>query len=206
MTSDEDAVVFHDYELQRLTEGFGRVRIRTVGDLSSLKLKGSSETVPTLSEIVELVDGRVPLLIEIKDQDGGLGEDVGILEAAVARALDGYSGPVAIMSFNPNSVSAMQALLPDVPRGLVTEDFEVGEWNAPPERLSALSAIADFDRVGASFVSHDRNHLSMPVIGELKARGIPVLCWTIRSPQEEAEARKVADNVTFEGYLPVTGA
>ena len=206
LTRDDRAVVFHDYELQRLTDGFGRVRTRMASDLSTLKLKGSFETVPDLPEILSLVSGQVPVLIEIKDQDGALGEDVGPLEAAVAASLDGYSGPVAVMSFNPHSVSAMQALAPSVPRGLVTDAFLPVNWTAPADRLSALSAIVDFDRVGASFISHNHRHLSMPAVADLKARDVPVLCWTIRSPEEEAVARRIADNVTFEGYSPVTGA
>lgn len=206
LTRDDAAVVFHDYDLQRLTDGFGRVRSRTVADLATLKLKGGSETVPDLTEILDLVSGQVPLLIEVKDQDGALGEDVGPLEAALAACIDGYTGPIAVMSFNPHSVSAMQALAPSVPRGLVTEAFVLGNWNAPQERLAELSNIPDFDRVGASFISHNHRHLAMQAVADLKARDVPILCWTIRSPEEEAAARRIADNVTFEGYSPPIGA
>lgn len=206
LTADAAAVVFHDYDLERLTDGVGRVRARTAKDLSTLRLKGSTETIPDFSEVLSLVNGQVPLLVEMKDQDGALGEDVGKLEADVARALEEYSGPVAVMSFNPHSVSAMQTLAPDVPRGLVTEDFRSEEWSATPERRAALSRIEDFDRVGACFISHDHRALDMPAVTALKQRGIPVLCWTIRTPEEEARARRIADNVTFEGYFPVSDA
>lgn len=206
LTRDDDAVVFHDYTLQRLTDGVGRVRTRTMSDLATLRLKGSSETVPSLFEVLQIVSGQVPILVEIKDQDGSLGEDVGPLEAAVAECLEGYTGPVAVMSFNPHSVSAMQTLAPSVPRGLVTGPFLPRDWEAPKERLSALSQIVDFDRVGASFISHDQKHLSSAVVAALKERDVPVLCWTVRSPEQEAEARKFADNVTFEGYVPEIGA
>lgn len=206
LTADAAAVVFHDYDLERLTDGVGRVRARTAKDLSTLRLKGSTETIPDFSEVLSLVNGQVPLLVEMKDQDGALGEDVGKLEADVARALEEYSGPVAVMSFNPHSVSAMQTLAPDVPRGLVTEDFRSEEWSATPERRAALSRIEDFDRVGACFISHDHRALDMPAVTALKQRGIPVFCWTIRTPEEEARARRIADNVTFEGYFPVSDA
>lgn len=202
LTRDAKAVVFHDYQLQRLTDTFGKVQARTASDLGTLRLTGSSETVPSLSEVLDLVAGRVPLLIEIKDQDGALGDEVGTLEAAVADCLEDYSGPVAVMSFNPNSVLAMQTLAPSVPRGLVTDAFLPEDWNAPTDRLSDLAQILDFDRVGASFVSHNHKHLTMQAVTDLKARDVPVLCWTVRSPEEEALAREIADNVTFEGYLP----
>lgn len=206
LTADGRAAVFHDYMLERLTEGVGRLRTRTLADLATLRLKGSRETVPSLSDILGLVSGRVPLLIEIKDQDGALGDDVGALETAVAESLEGYVGPVAVMSFNPHSVSAFQALAPNLPRGLVTDDFNARDWKASEDRLAALASIKDFERVGASFVSHDRRSLNKPPILELKSRGVPVLCWTVRSPEEEAEARNIADNVTFERYLPVVPA
>ena len=206
LTADDAAVVFHDYKLDRLTDGIGRVRKRTRADLATLRLKGGREAVPDLPEILGIVDGQVPLLIELKYQDGALGDDVGVREADVAHHLDGYHGPVAVMSFNPNSTLAMQALAPDIPRGLVTDAFLPEEWDAPEDRLRALAKIEDFDRVGAAFISHNRRDLQSKAVSELKSRGVPVLCWTIRSLDQEAEARRIADNVTFEGYLPAMHA
>ncbi len=206
LTSDGAAVVFHDDTLDRLTEGVGPVRNRTRNDLAKLKLSGSDETVPSLREILEIIDGRVPLLVEVKDQDGALGYDARPLEAAVAKDLEGYPGPVAVMSFNPYSVSALQTLAPGIPRGLVTDAFDSAHSNLPESQLERLRRIEDFDRVGASFVSHNHRHLDMGAIGELKARGVPVLCWTVRSTEEEAIARRIADNVTFEQYLAPLGA
>lgn len=206
LTSDDAAVVFHDDYLERMTDGVGRVRRRTRADLATLRLRGGRETVPGFSEVLALVDGRVPLLVEIKDQDGALGEGVGALEAAVAHDLDGYDGPVALMSFNPHSVSALQALAPEVPRGLVTDAFTKTDWEAPEMRRQSLRKIEGFDRVGACFISHNRRYLDTEPVSQLKSRGVPVLTWTIRSPEEEAIARAIADNVTFEGYLPALSA
>ncbi len=206
LTSDGAAVVFHDDTVDRLTEGVGPVRNRTRSEFATLKLSGSDETVPSLLEILEIIDGRVPLLVEVKDQDGALGDDVGPLEAAVARDLEGYPGPVAVMSFNPNSISALQSLAPGIPRGLVTDAFDSAHADLPESQLERLRRIEDFDRVGASFVSHNHLHLDMGAIAELKARDVPVLCWTVRSAQEEAIARRIADNVTFEQYLAPLGA
>ncbi|MEM7753928.1 MAG: glycerophosphodiester phosphodiesterase family protein, partial [Pseudomonadota bacterium] len=179
---------------------------QTSTDLSTLRLLGGDETVPSFPEVLAIVDGQVPLLVELKDQDGALGKNVGPLEAAVADALPGYAGPLAVMSFNPHSVAALQKLAPDVPRGLVTMDFNKAVPEAPRQTVEALSRIEDFDRVGASFVSHSHRDLAMPAIAALRARGVPILCWTIRSPEEEATARQIADNVTFEGYFPPANA
>ncbi len=197
---DDAAMVFHDYDLARLTGRSGMVRGLPAAELATIPLTGGSDGIPTLSEVLSIVAGRVPLLVEIKDQDGALGTDVGPLEHAVADALRGYAGPVAVMSFNPHSVAAMAALLPDMPRGLTTCGFDPADWPVSAERCAELRGIPDFDRVGASFISHDKADLDNPRVAGLKSLGAGILCWTIRSPEQEAGARRVADNITFEGY------
>ncbi len=198
---DGVAMVFHDYDLRRLTGRSGPIRALDAADLAALPLQGGDAGVPTLTEVLGLVAGRVPLLIEIKDQDGAMGPDVGPLEAACAQALDGYAGPVAVMSFNPHSVAAMQRLAPQVPRGLTTSAYSAEDWPLTPQKArDRLREIPDYDLVGACFVSHEAADLDRPRVAELKAAGASVLCWTIKSPEAEAKARRVADNITFEGY------
>lgn len=200
-SADGVPMVFHDYALERLTLGHGPIRGQTSAELGALLLAGSGEGIPTLAEVLELVGGRAPLLIEIKDQDGANGPDVGPLEEAVAEALTGYGGPVAVMSFNPHSIAAMARLAPDLPRGLTTSAYRLRNWRLLPQSIAdARRLIPDYERVGASFVSHEADDLTNPRVTELAAGGAPVLCWTIRNPEQEAEARKIADNVTFEGY------
>lgn len=200
---DGVAMVFHDDDLRRLTGQEGPVRARTAADLGCLALLGTGETVPRLSEILALVAGRAPLLIEVKDQDGGLGERVGPLEAAVARDLAGYEGPVALMSFNPESVAALADLLPGIPRGLTTCGFRPEDWPTVGDaRRAVLSAMPDLERVGAAFISHDHRDLDSPHVARAAAAGLPILTWTIRSPADEIRARRIAANVTFEGYRP----
>ncbi|WP_204112957.1 glycerophosphodiester phosphodiesterase family protein [Shimia biformata] len=201
LSADGQAMVFHDYHLARLTAQTGPIRQRTSAELAGVPLTGGDEGIPTLPEILSLVAGKVPLLVEIKDQDGALGVNVGQLEQAVGAALADYAGPVAVMSFNPHSVAAMAWHAPDVARGLVTEAFAADEWPlVPATTRERLAGIPDFEAVGASFVSHDRKDLTSPAVAALKARAVPVLCWTVRSPEEEATARRIADNITFEGY------
>jgi glycerophosphoryl diester phosphodiesterase len=118
LSSDGVAMVFHDYDLGRLTEKKGAVRQLSAEALGQVRLKGGTDTIPTLEQVLEQVAGRVPLLIEIKDQDGAMGANVGALEAAAARALSGYKGLVAVMSFNPHSMIAMAGLAPDIPQAI----------------------------------------------------------------------------------------
>jgi len=201
LSADGQAMVFHDYDLDRLTLETGPVRGRTAAALSAIPLSGGQTPMPTLPEFLKLVDGRVPLLLEIKDQDGALGSDVGPLEAAVAAALDGYGGEVAVMSFNPHSMAVMQRIAGDVLRGLVTESFPSADWPVPAPTLERLRGIPDYDHVGACFISHEAADLERPRVSALKETGASVLCWTIRSKAEEEQARRIAHNVTFEGYL-----
>ena len=201
LSADGQAMVFHDYDLKRLTAETGPVRQRSATDLGRITLaSGDGEGIPTLAEVLEIVAGQVPLLIEIKDQDGGMGPDVGPLEQAAARVLQGYGGPVAVMSFNPHSVAAFGAAAPGLPRGLTTSAYDPGDWNLSRATCDRLRDIPDFDRVGASFISHEAADLARDRVQALRAAGVPVLCWTIRSEAQDRAARAFADNVTFEGY------
>lgn len=209
-SSDGEAMVFHDDLLDRLTYDTGPIKARSVAELQRIRVRSSPEPIPTFRQVLAEVAGRVPLLVEIKDQSGVFGPTDGAIEAAAAAAVRGYDGPVAFMSFNPASVGHMQRLAPDLPRGLTTYAFPVDDFPAPigPEleaHRQALAAIADYDAVEASFISHHWRDLGRARVAELKARGAAVLCWTIRSPGEEAEARRVAQNITFERYLAARG-
>ncbi len=201
LSADGQAMVFHDYDLGRLTDAKGPVNARTAAELAQIPLKGGSEGILTLKEVLELINGRVPLLIEIKDQDGAMGTNVGPLEQATALAISTYTGPLAVMSFNPHSVAEMARLSPDVARGIVTSAYDPDDWPLSTEMCDVLRDIPDYDRTGASFISHEACDLDRPRVRALKQGGARILCWTIRSPLEEAEARRIAENITFEGYL-----
>ncbi|KEO52645.1 glycerophosphodiester phosphodiesterase family protein [Thioclava pacifica] len=202
ISSDGVPMVFHDYKLDRLTGETGLVRERSAAELGAIQLKGGDEGIPTLAEVLKIVGGQVPMLIELKDQDGALGLNVGPLEEATAHLLRDYKGPVAVMSFNPHAVDAFARLAPGVPVGLTTSAYEQNDWAfLPVARGDELRPIPDFERIGAAFISHEAKDLTAARVAELKGLGVPVLCWTIRSVDEEALARQVADNVTFEGYL-----
>lgn len=201
LSADGRAMVFHDAALGRLTPESGPLSGRTAAELGRIPLRGADEGIPTLAEMLELTRGRVALLVEIKDQDGAMGPRVGALEAAVAEDLARYDGPVAVMSFNPHAVAAFGAAAPHLPRGLTTSAYRVRDWPALPAAVRRrLREIPDYARVGASFLSHEASDLGRPRVAALKAAGAALLCWTIRSAAAEAEARRIADNVTFEGY------
>lgn len=202
LSSDGAAIVFHDYDLGRLTGETGPVRRRSRAELGQIALTDSANRIEDLDALLNLVAGQVPLLIELKDQDGAMGPDIGPLEEATAAALKTYDGPVAVMSFNPHSTIRMGQLLPDLPRGLTTSDYQSPSWPLGEATRAHLREIPDFERSGSSFISHEARDLARPRVAELRAKGAAILCWTIRSEAEANEALKYADNITFEGFLP----
>ena len=201
LTRDGHAVVFHDEDVARLTTGTGLVRDKTLAQMQDLVVRDSADPVPTFAQLLDLVAGRVPLLVELKDQTDTMSPTDGRLETATAAALAAYAGPVAVMSFNPHSIVQMARLAPNIPRGLTTSAFEPGSW-APLDRArcAELRDIPDYDRSLSSFISHEAADLNRPRVAHLAALGAKILCWTIRSPEAEALARKWAQNITFEGY------
>ena len=207
LSSDGCAMVFHDNDLDRLAEASGPVRARTCSALQAIPLKGGDgEGIPELAEVLELVAGQVPLLIELKDQNGEMGLTDGALERATAKALKGYAGPVAVLSFHPHSVADLARLAPDLARGIPTSAYDPAEWPELPRAVcDGLRGIPDFARTGSSFISHEAGDLPRPRVQALRNDGVPVLCWTVTSAAEETAARVFADNVTFEQYLsPLT--
>lgn len=207
LSSDGIAMVFHDHDLDRLTDATGPVHAKTAAELGKIRLKHSDETIPTLTEILALIAGQTALLIEIKDQDGAQGPNIGPLESATARALAPYHGPshpfpVAVMSFNPHSIAEMARLAPHIPRGLTTSAYDPSDWAPlPADICTRLRDIPDYTRTGASFISHEWADLARPRVADLKSMGAKILCWTVTSAKEDATARKIADNITFEQYL-----
>lgn len=200
LSADGVAMVFHDEELDRLTAEQGPLNARTAAELTRIKLKDSDDTIPIFAQVLSLIGGAVPLLVEIKDQTLTMSETDGRLETATAHDLEHYSGPVALMSFNPASIAHMARLAPNLPRGLTTSAYDADWVPLSVATCDRLREIPDYDATLSSFISHEAHDLARPRVADLKAQGAVILCWTIRSPEAEAKARQIAHNITFEGY------
>ncbi|MFM9852539.1 MAG: glycerophosphodiester phosphodiesterase family protein [Sphingomonadaceae bacterium] len=189
---DGEAFVFHDDTLNRLTFASGETVKTAAHTLDQTQLRGSHETIPRLTEILAMVRGQVPLLIEIKAADA----KVGVLCLSVRRALEGYRGDVAIMSFNPKVVAWFGRRAPRVTRGLVISDQgHAGMWQVNKRR--ALRRIA-FWQAAPDFLAYDVRDLPSGFASAQRKRGLPILTWTVRTAPEERVAFGSADEIIYE--------
>jgi glycerophosphoryl diester phosphodiesterase len=203
LSADGVPIVFHDYELDRLTNETGLVSQRNALELQQIPLSGGTRTIPRFDEFLSHVAGRVPVLVELKDQDGALGPALSELESTACEIMRSYEGPIAVMSFNPHMIARCAMLAPNVPRGIVTDPYNAADWpNVPDDRRAELAQIPHYDLINASFISHNRTDLSAQRVAELKSQGATTFCWTVRTKTQESDARKIVDSITFEGYMP----
>ena len=201
LTADGEAVVFHDFVLDRLTAERGRVADRTAADLAGLVLTGSRDTVPTLAAILSLIAGRVPLVCEIKSRFDG---DMRLADRAAAVA-DGYDGPLAFKSFDPAVVAHLRAAGCREPLGIVAEaDYDDPEWEGlSAARKRDLAEMLHFADTRPDFVSYSVGDLPHAVPHLCRVgMGLPVMTWTVRTPEQRQRAANWADQMVFEGFVP----
>lgn len=204
---DGTPVVFHDAHLGRLTTASGPVSAYTAAELGRMELTGSADhaTIPTFAELLALVDGRVPILAEVKSE-WSLVDPVAM--AALTAVLRGYRGPIVLMSFDPDVLDALAGLAPDIPRGLVSGSFRApdgsGWWPGllDDERRRKLENLADFERTAASLIAYEGAALPCQRVSALRSQGTPVLAWTIRTQAQWDHAARFADAPIFEGQCP----
>ena len=190
LTADDQAVVFHDFSLERLTAARGAVIDRTAAELASLPLTGDDNGIPSLTAMLERVAGQVPLLIEVKSRRRW---PVARLCAAVARALSGYSGAHAVMSFDPRVAAWFRAHAPGHVTGLIYSEFEQRGWLAALRRRWALWLARP------DFLACDVRGLPGRFTAAQRRRGLPIATWTVRSPALRQTARANADALIAEG-------
>ncbi len=190
-TKDGALVLFHDAELRRMTGQDGIVRKTTLSELKELSLGGGKEKIPTFSEFLELVNGKTPLLIEIKD----VPRKSPVKE--VLRALEGYRGEFALQSFHPLYINEIRKRAPHILRGQLgcgSEHFSPRNYFLKQMPLHALTK--------PDFISYDVRTLPSARVAALRENGTLVLGWTVRSEEERERIRPYTDNIIFEKITP----
>lgn len=198
LSANGQVVVFHDDTLDRMTGESGPVSRLWSDDLTKLTLLDSDQKIPLLEDVLTLVAGRVPLIVEIKN----VRLRIGRLEAPVARLLERYGGACAVSSFNVATVAWCARQLPKLPRGQNVMRFREGRFlpdRKPP--LSFRQMLAN-RALRPQFIGCTTDSLPHPTAQRLRERGVPLLVFTVRDEEQRALAMTHADNIFFEGFIP----
>jgi glycerophosphoryl diester phosphodiesterase len=201
LTVDGEAMVHHDDALGRLTEGSGALRGMTAEELKAVRFKDTPERMMSLADLLALVKGRVPIVIEVKSHFDG---DRRLVER-MAQVLRTYAGPVAGMSFDPDQVLALREAMPELPRGIVAERiYSEADWpEASADQRKGMQHLKHALHTRPHFVAYAVNDL--PALAPWIARhvfGLPLLTWTVRTPEQRERAARYADQTIFEGFCP----
>jgi glycerophosphoryl diester phosphodiesterase len=191
-------MVHHDAELGRLQEGSGRLDGLAACRLTAIPYRGTTDRMMTLGDLLDLVGGRVALLLEMKSRFDGDPR----LPERLAAVVQSYAGPVAAMSFDPRLIQALQDVAPGLPRGLIGQSIR-RRRQAGAAHQDAFAYLLHAARSRPHFIAY--NIADLPAAGPLLARhllGMPLLTWTVRTAGERERAGRWADQVIFEGFRP----
>lgn len=197
LSADGEAVVFHDATLERLCGVEGRLSDHHTADLTKMKLMGTEETIPTLSDALTLIGHRAMVLIELKTPYG----DVGPLEKRVSEILIDHNGPIAVIGFNPYSHAWFASHHPQILRGLDSYSYKDSETMAREQRR-AYAKLEHVNLAKPHFLALGMDILASEPASKLRQQGLPIVAWTVRTAEERALAQAHADNIIFEGFLP----
>jgi glycerophosphoryl diester phosphodiesterase len=203
ITADGEAVVHHDDALGRLTEGSGRLAAMTAAELKRVPFKATADRIITLGELLDLIAGRVTLVIELKSHWDGDPR----LPRRAAAVLSGYGGRAALMSFDPFQIATVRAAAPALVRGLVAERVRGRPGHRSAQGLAtrlrrAVAYATNLVRARPQFLAYAVADLPALPARIAHALGLPVLTWTVRTDADRATAAKWADQIIFEGWRP----
>ncbi len=198
LSKDGKLVVFHDDTLDRVCGREGRVIDFTAEELAGFSLNGTADGIPLFSDVLALIDGKVQLLVEIKEDPG-----VSAVSLAACEMLKDYKGEYIIESFNPLSLNTVKKKMPKVLRGILSHRYYEYEHYRKPLYFLLQTLLLNF-LCRPAFIAYDHRHASSFALRFVRfVYGIPTMAWTVRSLEEEHEARKRGfDGIIFENYLP----
>lgn len=196
LTKDGQAVVFHDDTLTRMTGESGTIRGHTYTELQNLALDGTCYRIPLFQDVLAHVDGRVPLLIELKNK-----KLPGALERTFVRLIRDYKGPYIVESFNPLTVWWLRRHAPQIIRGqLACMEYD---GIRPGLRTFILSRMLLNCVARPHFIAYRLSDITERLSKKCRRRRIPLLGWTVRQNDEFDKARRLCDGAIFEQIRPV---
>jgi len=197
LSSDGEAMVFHDGPLKRMTGREGRIADYTAADLGAIPLAGTEETIPTLVETLALVGHRAFVQIELKTPAG----EVGPLEQRVHEVIIDHAGPIAIIGFNPYSHAWFADRYPNVLRGLDSYSYRAADnGRMAREEREAYARLEHVAIARPHFLALGLDMLPSKEAAKYRDKGMPIVAWTVRSPAEWDKVKDGCDNLIFEGF------
>lgn len=201
LTSDGEAVVFHDFTLDRLTTAKGKLIERRAAEIAAVTMKDTADRIPTLADMLADVRGRELIVCEIKSgYDGDMR-----LTNRVAEVVRQYTGPIVIKSFDPRVVAHWHTLGTGIPVGIVAmNDYTYPDYErCSAEEKHAMANLLHFAQSKPEFISWRVRDLPSGVPNLCRVGlGLPVMAWTVRTPGDVALAKAHADQMVFEGFMP----
>ncbi len=191
LLKDGKVVVFHDKDLERMTGVKGKIGHCDSKMIKDFKLLGTEEHVPLLQEVFDLVNGQVPIILEIKNTNYD-----GRLEDAVCDLLMKYEGKVALQSFNPLTLIHCRKRVPERPRGILTAaEYE----NLAFYKRWILNSYLLLPRVKPSYIAHEFSALDFVALRLFRGLELlPIIAWTIRSEEDRTKVSGLCQNIIFE--------
>lgn len=202
LSADGIPMVIHDDTTDRVTGHHGTINQMTAAEITALPLTGGpNDRTLRFSELLNLVDGRAPLLVEMKSQTDG--RDAELAQAAV-KLLATYKGPLAFISFSPKLLQSTKKAGFKGATGIIVERFVSphAQKRLTPWQRFAMRHMLHYPMTRFDFVDCDHKSLDLPVVRLCRTLGFPVAAWTIKSQAEAQTALKYCDQIAFEGYLP----
>ena len=198
LSADGEAMVFHDESLERMTGRAGRVGDHRAADLQSYSLNGGDDAIPTLAEALTVIGAQAMVLIELKTPSG----EVGRLEQRVHDVLIDHHGPLAVIGFNAYSHAWFADHHPKILRGLNSHAYADGEGRMSADAIRSLRALEHVKIARPHFLALCLDMLPSAEADTLRDGGMPVVAWTVRSPEAWHRVQAHCDNLIFEGFTP----
>ena len=195
LLADGEIAVFHDSNTLRMTGVDTLITSCEAHQLRGMRLMGSDQAIPLLDDVLDIVRGEVPLLIEIKGFGG-----MGGFGKRILQKLEGYDGPFALQSFNPKALLWFKMRAPNILRGQISGRLENVKlaWH----RKFLVRHLLTNSITKPHFISYEAEHIpEMKRVQSLRAR-MPVIAWTVKTPEQYRRLNRFCDNIIFEGFDP----
>lgn len=200
LTKDHIPVVLHDYSLQRVSGENIQVSNLTYEELSQFSLFNSSEHIPSLKEALNLIDGQVPIMIELK-----VGLSYKRTCQCVANVLKSYKGYYCIISFNPLALGWFKQRMPYVIRGQLSTNFNKDHIDGSKTIEFMLTHLLLNFVSRPDFISYNYKYDSNPSLKLCKNLfDVPIAIWTIKNQEQYDEFSPKYNMIVFDSFIPKT--